>query len=367
MIRFSSSSTAVRRAFTLIELLVVIAIIGVLIGLLLPGVQKVRAAANRIRCGNNMKQIGIAFQNYHSANDCFPPASSGVDLFAFYKNLGDMTNANNAVNNGWGLYFSWAVHIAPYLEQDDFYRTLTQPPPTPPTSPAPYNMCAAGRAQSAAPVGQNTKFRYVAPSTLICPGNPMPVFENVYFGVPDMMQSQYVPIAGASIDPGHTPARLYPGGYGTVAWNGIMFINSRTRIADVIDGTSNTLMMGEQTDWAIDGKGNQNTCRASGVGQSQWEGDWWTNQTISHGFSHCYNTNTIMVPVGTTICLIADQSYAGDNGSHWTNSPLRSTHGNGGSNLLFGDGSVRYYATGADLTLLQTLAIRDSGSVKYLD
>src|SRR6187401_823487 len=94
-----------RRAFTLVELLVVIAIIGVLVALLLPAVQAAREAARRSQCTNNLRQIGIAFQNFHDVNNRFMP----------------LLGAN--VNGSWG----WGASILPYLEQDNLFKAIGSP------------------------------------------------------------------------------------------------------------------------------------------------------------------------------------------------------------------------------------------------
>ncbi len=103
--------------FTLIELLVVIAIIGILIALLLPAVQKVREAANRISCANNLKQIGLAFQHHHDAYNCFP---DGGELWNSTRSMAGGAPAV-APNQGWG----WAYQILPFMEQDNVWRQPT--------------------------------------------------------------------------------------------------------------------------------------------------------------------------------------------------------------------------------------------------
>src|SRR5438876_9585811 len=108
-------------AFTLIELLVVIAIIAVLIGLLLPAVQKVREAANRLKCQNNLKQFGLAFHNYYDTNQKLPPGGGiGPNLTKLNTAAGDPNKYNI-----WGAdKGSWLVYSLPFLEQDNLYKAI---------------------------------------------------------------------------------------------------------------------------------------------------------------------------------------------------------------------------------------------------
>jgi prepilin-type N-terminal cleavage/methylation domain-containing protein len=196
---FQTKSTTHRRGFTLIELLVVIAIIAILIGLLVPAVQRVREAANRAQCQNNLKQIGLAAQNYHDTNGHFPP---GIGY-------------SPPTGGAFGNYF---FHLLPYVEQDNLYRsslgTVSFPPP-------------------------------VGPTTVYYPGN-----NNVY--------SQPVKVFLCPSDPSVGPD-------GVVMVNGVSFgalcyahnalvagqnnppsPQGKTRIAEITDGLSNTILHAEK-------------------------------------------------------------------------------------------------------------------------
>jgi prepilin-type N-terminal cleavage/methylation domain-containing protein/prepilin-type processing-associated H-X9-DG protein len=176
------ASAKCRSAFTLIELLVVIAIIGVLIGLLLPAVQKVREAANRMSCSNNLKQIGLAFHSYHDTYGAMPPWSF---TFGYNPRPANPLGSQTQGHNPFGL-------ILPFLEQGNMYNALypQYSVADPLQWPAPWSTALGAPANAASSI---------SPKVFVCPSTPSHTADYGPYFV-----SQGVPNVGAPMNLGYT-------------------------------------------------------------------------------------------------------------------------------------------------------------------
>jgi prepilin-type N-terminal cleavage/methylation domain-containing protein/prepilin-type processing-associated H-X9-DG protein len=288
-----------RGGFTLIELLVVIAIIAILIGLLLPAVQKVREAAARTKCQNNLKQIGLGLHNYHSAYEKFP---------AGWKTVRNPAPANT-INTAEGAW-SWSAELLPYIEQDNLYRRLNPP----------------GRTFRSA--FQNDPAALRTPvSTYMCPSDTMaPLNENRRFSLMGPLPSGFTsPIAIAISN--------YPGNGGNNGDTGLFQEDKQLNIAGIADGTSNTIAVGERASRIVTQlTPNGGQFAAVWAGVSLHNGETAGGQSAARGYTY----------------------YRMPDGFTNTSNPLPenafgSNHSNG-ANFVLCDGSVRFITNSINWT-----------------
>jgi prepilin-type N-terminal cleavage/methylation domain-containing protein/prepilin-type processing-associated H-X9-DG protein len=335
--RNNTSGPKWAHGFTLVELLVVITIIGLLIALLLPAVQVAREAARRINCGNNVKQLGLGLQTYHSHYNVFP------------------AGGNSATPALTRMGISWRVSIMPFLELRGMYDQLSM----------------SGYAPGDMDIGVNMHaLDGFTASACICPSSPMGRFSLHQVSKCRAMLADYAGIAGAD---GNDPLSRYNGGDGNIAaFNGILYSNSATRMDDISDGASNTMILGEQSDFGFDAAGNELDCRSSGL-HGAWLGTTRDGHKANGNYSddRVFNTTTIGLPLGTRSC----QFICNWSGTPWytglrvtggdNRTPILSSHP-GGAHIGFADGSVQFFSESIQFSLFQVLAIRDSGVPKSL-
>jgi prepilin-type N-terminal cleavage/methylation domain-containing protein/prepilin-type processing-associated H-X9-DG protein len=310
-----------RRGFTLIELLVVIAIIAILIGLLVPAVQKVRDAAARAQCQNNLKQLGLAAHNFHDVNKKFP---AGTYLPFKYSSSGPpaFVSPGPVYPN---FYSNVLIALLPFVEQNTIYHQFN------------FAVNQYGNTNSPSAPGAQVVSTYICPADVM-PGNNQSTYttggKTYYFG-----------------------ANSYAGNAGTRSFygmtqDGIFYINSQVRIADVTDGTSSTVLFGERSHF--DPVYDQVYPSAPILSRTGWA---WTNGLGGFDYlSGAARPINWVFPPGTTSDpgFVLEDDRMSSFGSRHT----------GGANFCFTDGSVRFMTESTDVaTVLQPMCTRAGGEV----
>jgi prepilin-type N-terminal cleavage/methylation domain-containing protein/prepilin-type processing-associated H-X9-DG protein len=307
-----------RLGFTLIELLVVIAIIAVLIGLLLPAVQKVREAANRLTCQNNLKQIGLGIHNFYDAQGYVPTSNRPP------------SNSATSPRQGWFLF------LLPYVEQGNLYNQ--------------YNLAYGWQTATNLPV-TSTPLKVVQ-----CPSSPnhsqLDADPSVTPWTPVVATGDYAGLNG--VDP-----RLVTAGLVEKAGLGFLPKNMKVTFADIADGLSNTIVATESAGrpqvWRLGQPvSSPPTTYTNGGGWARPASDITLNGLTADGVSspgpcpmNCANGE-----VTTTY----PDPYFGTNG----NGDIYAFH-TGGANFLLGDGSVHFIAQTINIRVLAALVTRDAG------
>lgn len=310
-----------RPGFTLIELLVVIAIIAVLIALLLPAVQQAREAARRATCKNKMKQLALALHNYHETHSVFPSGGIALSL----PQPGDCPCPNGLENNG----LSWSVMITPFLDDAPRYALFN-----PNVATRSYQTWAFGDSR----LGNEAEWIRPNPNYQ-CPSDPgaMSSVNNInYLGVQGGGTTRVC--AGSAVSNNNG-----------LFTNGMLYLNSRTRMADVLDGTSAVFLVGESK-YAITPQGSRN---ASVIG--------WASSTRLDSSCH---------PGVLAAAWLQINSIPGSGGSRmgWGtrdardySSALFGSMHIGGCHMAMADGSVHFFSENMDLATYRQLSIRNDG------
>ncbi|MCC9606588.1 DUF1559 domain-containing protein [Blastopirellula sp. JC732] len=326
-----------RGGFTLVELLVVIAIIGVLIALLLPAVQQAREAARRMSCSNNLKQLGLATHNYHDTYRSFPFGAR------YY-----ITKAGT----------SWRWALLPFMEQSAVYDL---------DKASGYNLDTYVGGGTQTNINAYSSYTrqilglvidgYVCPSSAI---DPLYAYNAQLRSIGSVTQGHhYVGIMGAYPDPAGRTTTYYKTQYDAYATdNGALLINTTTGMQGVVDGTSNTILISEQS-------GNNHANAATrkmanyhtGWGGCAYNGtvaDWRAGTAGQHRYGNGL-TAVFHTPNPTSVGAEAN--------AEWDfNTPLTSFHP-GGIQVVLVDGSVRFVPDTINLTTIQQLSVRDDGQV----
>ncbi len=331
MVRYPLSARGRRYAFTLIELLVVIAIIAILIGLLLPAVQKVREAAARIQCANNLKQMGLAIHNYHDANGAFPSGSLQT------------CPAGTAAGSSTGCHYVKGafVQLLPFIEQDNLkkqYNDTLFVDENHGNDAVNQQLVKVYTCPSDTRAGQ-----LIAPETLAPRGNSQPNPPYVYMASSYKLHTGMGDPAstntwGGFWDEVQTAQKYNAGGKGVFHSDGYSGLKPE-RIQSIADGTSNTLVIGERHTRTHPNRG-------------PFWADAFNLYTTSASF---LNTNTIyMQPDYDACAAVINANYCkyGWGSFH-----------SGGINFLFADGHVGTVQTGIDQKIFAALGTVAGGEV----
>ena len=324
-----------RRGFTLIELLVVIAIIGVLVALLLPAVQAAREAARRSQCINNLKQIGLALQNYHDVIGVFPGAKPGHINLA---SPGDMNNQSGFVS------------ILPYIEQQSLYNAWNQ------------QVLFDGNNGVANHWTSQAAFSTVTQSIVsayICPSDPSTprITTQAVYGYTNQGISSYAFCAG-TYGPQNAPSST------TKTQNdGFAMYCFGFNMRDFVDGTSNTIAVGEVT--AANGFYRGRAYCPVGTPGGTSTAKTLISQGHYNAWAGCGRITSMFRvtanPINTKPC-----GGLSTGSPDWQEGAFGSQH-SGGANFLFVDGSVHFLKDSLSLVVYQSLSTRDKGETISAD